>query len=233
MRRIGLLLTAGMLLVLSGCRVKDTPGNAANGKELFVQKCGSCHVLSRAGTKGSVGPSLDAAFAQDRADGIPSDAIRGVVHRQILYPSRAGAMPGKLVTGDDAYDVATYVAATAAKAGKDTGALAQVGQAAQKKNAKASGGKLAIPADPTGQLAYLVSAAAATPGKLEIDSQNKSGVDHDIALTGPGVSATGPIVKNGGTSTIKVDLKPGTYTFFCTVPGHRQAGMEGKLTVKS
>jgi uncharacterized cupredoxin-like copper-binding protein len=46
------------------------------------------------------------------------------------------------------------------------------------------------------------------------------------------VSEAGEVVKNGGVSKISVTLKPGEYTFFCSVPGHRQGGMEGKLTVK-
>lgn len=234
MRRIGPVLAAGLLLALSGCRVKDTPGNAANGKQLFVQKCGSCHVLTRAGTKGVQGPNLDAAFAQDLADGFHRDSIRGVVNRQILYPNRAGIMPGKLVTGEDAYDVATYVAQSVNAPGQDQGVLAQVGQAAQKKTVAAKGGKVDIPTDPNGQLAYLVSKATAPAGKLELDSVNKASIGHNIALDGPNGQpvAKGPVIKGGATSKITVNLKPGTYTFFCSVPGHRQGGMEGKLVVK-
>lgn len=118
---------AVLLLPLTGCRVKDTSGNTTNGKALFVSKCGSCHVLRRAGTSGTTGPNLDAAFAQDRKDGIPSDTIRGLVNAQIIHPNRLGVMPAKLVKGDDAYDVASYVARVAAQPGKDTGALATAG----------------------------------------------------------------------------------------------------------
>jgi plastocyanin len=226
------VLAAMSLMLGAGCRVKDTAGNEANGKKLFVAKCGACHVLERAGTRGVTGPNLDAAFRQDRRDGIPSDTIRGVVHQQILYPQRGGVMPAKLVNGENAYDVASYVALAAAKPGKDTGALASIGGVTNQKKATAKGGKLAIPADPTGQLAYLVSTAIAPAGKLMIDSLNKSSTPHDIALEGPGVNDKGPVVANGKTSKITVDLKPGTYTFYCSVPGHRQAGMVGKLVVK-
>jgi plastocyanin len=226
------ILAATSLVLVTGCRIKDTSGDTANGKKLFVSKCGSCHVLSRAGTKGNVGPSLDAAFRQDRIDGIPGDTIRGVVHQQILYPQRGGAMPKDVVTGEDAYDVASYVALTAGKSGKDTGALASIGGAVKKKTATAKGGKLDIPTDPSGQLAYLVSSATAPPGKLTIDSLNKSGTPHNIALEGNGVDKKGPVISGGKTSAISVDLKLGTYTFFCSVPGHRQAGMVGKITVK-
>jgi plastocyanin len=223
---------AGLLITLPGCRVKDSQGDLANGKRLFVAKCGSCHVLARAGSKGIQGPSLDDAFSQDRADGIPSDSIRGLVKAQIIHPQRGGVMPAKLATGEDAYDIASYVASAAAKRGKDTGALASIGVSAKKAVAKAAGGKLAIPADPTGQLAYTVSSATAGPGPLTIDSLNKSATPHDISLTGPGVNKHGAIISGGKTSSITVDLKAGTYTFFCSVPGHRQAGMQGKLVVK-
>src|SRR3954447_1193827 len=102
---LGMIALAG---VLPGCRAKDDPGDAANGKQLFVSKCGSCHTLNRAGSKGTTGANLDAAFKQDRSDGIPRDSIRGLVNQQILYPNKAGQMPAKLVEGSEAWDVATY-----------------------------------------------------------------------------------------------------------------------------
>jgi mono/diheme cytochrome c family protein len=219
-----------LVVVLAGCSAKGGGSNAdaLKGKQLFVQQCGSCHVLARAGTKGTTGPDLDAAFARARQDGFGSAAIRGIVDRQILYPNREGVMPAKLVTGQDAQDVAAYVGRSAAVPGKDTGALATVGQAQQKPLAKAVNGTLAIPADPNGQLLYLYKNATAPAGPLTINSQNKSQTVHDISVQG---QATGKEVKGGGTSTIKVDLKPGKYTFLCTVPGHAAAGMKGTLTI--
>ncbi|MEA2126098.1 MAG: hypothetical protein QOI80_2880, partial [Solirubrobacteraceae bacterium] len=61
---------------------------------------------------------------------------------------------------------------------------------------------------------------------------NKSSIGHNIALEGNGVNEEGKVVSGGATSDVKVTLKPGTYTFFCSVPGHREGGMQGKLTVK-
>ena len=98
--------------------------------------------------------------------------------------------------------------------------------------AKPEGGKLEIPADPSGGLAYTFGSAEAPAGRLEIDSPNKSSVDHNIAIDGNGVDEKGPVVKDGGVSKVTAQLKPGEYTFYCSVDGHRQAGMEGKLTVK-
>lgn len=62
--------------------------------------------------------------------------------------------------------------------------------------------------------------------------KNPSQLSHSIAIEGNGVNSAGQVVGPGGTSTVSASLKPGTYKFFCTVPGHRQAGMEGTLTVK-
>jgi uncharacterized cupredoxin-like copper-binding protein len=67
---------------------------------------------------------------------------------------------------------------------------------------------------------------------VTIKSVNKASIDHDISIEGNGVDEHGQIVKDGGTSEVKVDLKAGDYTFYCSVPGHREGGMEGKLTVK-
>ena len=60
---------------------------------------------------------------------------------------------------------------------------------------------------------------------------NPSTISHAVAVTGNGVDKAGQTVNKGGTSTISVNLKPGKYTFFCPVPGHRQAGMQGTVTV--
>src|SRR5688572_7302258 len=234
----------GAMALFAGCGgLTDRGDNVINGKQQFVAKCGSCHILNRAGTKGVTGPNLDQAFARARQDGFGDSTFEGIVHRQIGQPARRAQvdpetgkilpkMPANLVTGEDARDVAAYVASAVAKGGEDQGALASIGAAEAKGTAKAKGGKLNIPADPGGALAYTFADAEAPPGQLEIDSPNESSVDHNIALEGGGVNEVGPVVKNGGVSTINVDVQGGEYTFFCTVTGHREAGMEGKLTVK-
>jgi plastocyanin len=228
---------------LAGCQVTDTGTNMVNGKELFVAKCGSCHVLARANSTGVVGPNLDEAFQRARQDGFGQDTFEGLVHRQILHPAirpqhdpETGKilplMPAKLVTDEDAEDVAAYVASAAAKPGKDTGELAQVGGAKAKGTAKEKDGTLTIPADPSGALAYQFADAQANAGQVTLRSPNESSIDHDISIEGNGVDENGPVVKDGGVSEVKVDLKPGEYTFYCSVTGHREGGMEGKLTVK-
>ena len=228
------VLAAGTLVALTaaGCSLKHETTNLVNGKKLFVQKCGSCHTLSHAGTQGQVGPNLDDAFRQDRHDKLKSSDIRGLVDFWIQYPSSGGVMPARLFTGKQAADVAGYVAAVAARPGQDTGALGSAVQTVAQKPATAQNGKLQIDADPTGQLKYLASSANAPAGSLTINMLNKSSVPHDIAVKGGGVSKIGAVVTNGGTSTISLNLKPGTYTFYCSVDGHEAAGMKGTLTIK-
>lgn len=95
------------------------------------------------------------------------------------------------------------------------------------------GSTLKFEADPEGALAYTTTEATAKAGKVTVDFSNPQGLPHDVAIEDSGgeeVGATAQITE--GTDSTTVDLKPGTYTFFCTVPGHREAGMEGTLTVK-
>lgn len=230
-------IVVGALTLLTGCAANDDPknDNQVAGKVAFVKNCGSCHVLSRAGTKGVTGPNLDQAFQQSIKDGFGRDAIRGVVHRQILYPNMNGVMPAKLVTGQTASDVATYVADAVSSPGKDAGALADaVKPAGAGQPTVAKNGVLPTEADPNGQLAYTSTKATATPGPLVITFKNTSGVPHNVALqegtNGAVLGKTPEITK--GDNKMSVTVKAGTYTFFCTVPGHRAAGMVGTLTVK-
>ncbi len=149
-------------------------------------------------------------------------------------------MPKNLVSGSTAKDVAAYVAQSVAKSGKDSGLLASAVQApGAGKPAAEKSGKLSIPANAQGQLAYETDKATAKPGPVTIEMPNMSGVSHNIAIeTGEG-GATPKGSKVGAsefttksTAKVSVNLKPGTYTFFCEAPGHRAAGMYGTLTVK-
>ena len=93
-------------------------GDRIRGKELFTKGCGSCHTLADAGTTGKIGPNLDYAFVQSRIDGLGDDTILQVVRGQIAYPvttpsTGAPGMPADIFEGQDAEDVATYVASVA------------------------------------------------------------------------------------------------------------------------
>jgi plastocyanin len=219
-------------LLAAGCGGVGDNADVVAGKQMFVQKCGSCHVLNHAGTKGTTGPNLDQAFQRAEKDGFGESAIRGMIKKQIEYPNRdkanGGIMPAKLVSGQNADDVSAYVASVVAKPGKDTGLLANAVPAASSQAAVAKNGVLSIDADPNGQLLFTASKATAPAGKITIKFANTSGVPHNIAITGKGKTPITP--KGGGSFT--ANFAPGTYTYFCEVPGHEQAGMKGTLTVK-
>lgn len=98
--------------------------------------------------------------------------------------------------------------------------------------AKGPGGTLKLAADPT-ELAFDQTNLNSKPGKVTIDFTNPATLEHDVAIEGPEGKelATSALIGKGKTS-VSANLAPGTYHFFCTVPGHREAGMEGTLTVK-
>lgn len=99
-------------------------------------------------------------------------------------------------------------------------------------SAPAGGGAaLSLQADKS-QLKFDKTTLSAKAGKVTIVMTNPSALQHDVAIEGNGVSAKGKVVGQGGTSTVTASLNAGTYTFFCSVDAHRQAGMEGTLTVK-
>ena len=220
-------------IVAVGCGPRTDHPDLVNGKTLFVQKCGACHTLARANTKGIQGPNLDAAFAVSRTQGFKDSGIEGVVRNQISHVRRGSIMPNNLVTGDDARDVAAYVGFAAALPGKDSGALATAGQPkTSNKAAVEKNGTLEIPADPTGALAFQYGKATATAGSVTLEMPNKASITHDISVKGKGLNKQGPRVGKGGTSKLTVSLKPGKYEFYCSVPGHEAGGMKGTLTVR-
>jgi mono/diheme cytochrome c family protein len=105
----------------AGCGAvkRVTSGDPSHGKQLFLQSakpseptCGSCHTLADAKATGTIGPNLDDAFASDKAQGFSQQTIKDVVRGQIAYAELP--MPQNLYTGQDAADVATYVAKCAA-----------------------------------------------------------------------------------------------------------------------
>jgi cytochrome c oxidase subunit 2 len=96
----------------------------------------------------------------------------------------------------------------------------------------ATGGGIEISADPDGALAFDVSELTAEAGAVAISMANPSSIPHNVAIKGNGVDVKGEVVGTGGTSTVTAELAPGTYTFYCSVPGHEAGGMTGTLTVE-
>jgi mono/diheme cytochrome c family protein len=111
-------LAAGIALLsalaVAGCDLQED-ADLERGRELFIAKCGTCHVLAEAATTADVGPNLDEAFKAARQQGMDRDTIEGVVKYQIAHPRAASPdqpeiyMPADLVTGEDAEAVSAYV----------------------------------------------------------------------------------------------------------------------------
>jgi cbb3-type cytochrome c oxidase subunit III len=92
-----------------------TNGDAAHGKQLFQDaknQCASCHTLADAGSTGTIGPNLDDAFVAVKQQGFTIQSIEDLIRGQIAYPE--APMPANLLNGQDANDVATYIAKCAA-----------------------------------------------------------------------------------------------------------------------
>jgi len=109
---LALVALVAVMVAASGCGTTDA--DPERGRELFKQKCVTCHTLAQAGTVAQTGPNLDRAFAAAREEGNDSDTIEGVVKAQVEYPrpsnnNPAVSMPADIVTGQDLDDVAAYV----------------------------------------------------------------------------------------------------------------------------
>jgi plastocyanin len=90
-----------------------------------------------------------------------------------------------------------------------------------------------LAADSSGGLSYNTTTLTAHPGKVTIEFTNMAPLEHNVTVaTSSGTTEGATPTFNGGTKSLTLNLKAGTYTFFCSVPGHRQAGMQGTLTVK-
>jgi plastocyanin len=114
----------------------------------------------------------------------------------------------------------TTAASSSSAAGAPAGGAAQV---------------VKLAANPEGSLSYNTTTLSAHPGKVTIEFTNMAPLQHNVTVESG--SGTGKVLGStptfdGGTKSVTLDLKAGTYTFFCSVPGHRQAGMQGTLTVQ-
>jgi plastocyanin len=148
--------------------------------------------------------------------------------------SRA-TFPGKGPTGERVV-IGISVVLVAAAIGTAIGTAKQGKKASEATAAPAkptsNTAQVHLSTDPSGQLRFNTTSLQARAGSVQLILANPSPIQHNISIQGPGVNAQGPTVGHGSTSTVSASLKPGTYTFYCSVPGHRQAGMQGTLTVK-
>jgi plastocyanin len=129
--------------------------------------------------------------------------------------------------GSSSDDTSSTSAETTAESGQTGG-----GEETSGGGETAGGGTLEFAAAESG-LAYTSDQAESKAGKVTVAFDNPQPISHDVAIedaSGKEIANTELITEGSDTTT--ADLKPGTYTFYCTVPGHREAGMEGTLTVK-
>ena len=137
-RRVGItgLGLAAAALLAAGCGtggMASARADMQNGQKLFQSTCAGCHTLQAAGAHGTIGPSLDAAFAYDKQQGIAQSSVENVVLDQIRLGSGPietyttgkkltplTQMPAELVKGQDAVDVAAYVASVAGQNGGES-----------------------------------------------------------------------------------------------------------------
>jgi uncharacterized cupredoxin-like copper-binding protein len=141
-------------------------------------------------------------------------------------------------SSNDNESTATTTTTTNSASGEAASGATATGGAAAAGGGKANSGSggpsvLKFEADPGGGLAYTATTASTSAGEVTVEFNNPQPLTHDVAIEDSAGKEVGKtdLVADGSAATT-VDLKPGTYTFFCTVPGHREAGMEGTLTVK-
>ena len=135
----------------------------------------------------------------------------------VVAVSMAVATSGGSTKEAKAAGAATSVAAAGAQA-QTTGAQAQT--------------KLAQAADPSGQLRFAKTSLTAKAGEVSIEFSNRSPLPHNLTIASGSTVLGATPTFNGGSKTLTLKLKPGTYKFYCSVPGHREAGMEGTLEVR-
>jgi plastocyanin len=127
---------------------------------------------------------------------------------------------------------APATSSTAAAAGTSSTAAAAATSSSASAPSAGAGSKIAIAADPGGALKFDKSSLTAKAGKVTIAFTNKAPEGHNFTIEGPsGAKVAATPTFDGGTKTVTATLKPGKYTFLCTVPGHAMAGMKGTLTV--
>jgi len=131
--------------------------------------------------------------------------------------------------------VAIALALGLSACGGSSGSSSSTSSAAASSSASATAtSSLSIAADPSGALKFTKSSLTAKAGTVTISFTNSSPVAHNLTVqqgtSGPVLGATPTFM--GGTKTLKLTLKAGMYTFYCSVPGHRAAGMQGTLTVQ-
>jgi plastocyanin len=172
---------------------------------------------------------------------IACTATFGVLHSQDEEQARASELvpAGEEVEAAEAESLQTEEEGTAEEGGAGKQEAAEAQQPAPEQAGGAGGSKpgggvattLQLAADPT-EIAFDKTSLTANAGKVTIDFTNPAPLEHDVAIDKGGKTLAKSETIASGKTSVSVVLKPGSYTFLCTVPGHAEAGMEGTLTVK-
>jgi plastocyanin len=93
------------------------------------------------------------------------------------------------------------------------------------------GGTLTLTADPGGEISFDQTELTVPAGEVTIELVNESGIPHNVEVEGNGVEEVSETITEGSTE-LTLTLEAGEYEFYCAVPGHREGGMEGTLTVE-
>jgi plastocyanin len=235
----GLLVAWALFVSLGlGLRNPDFPGNL--GGQRIVSAITAVLVIAAAST------AIITSGGEPKATGAkPSYEKFGENTPDTAAPEATGTSTNAAATTPASSTPTTPTPATSTPAKSTPTASTPAASTPAKKSPKATTGTPAPPsspaaaatttlklaANPAGQLAFDTKQLSAKAGKVTIDFSNASPVEHDVAVA-QGTSVVGQTpVFTGGSKSVTLTLKPGTYTFYCTVPGHRQAGMEGTLTV--
>jgi plastocyanin len=221
----GLLVAWALTVSLGlGLRRPDFPGNVTGQRivgtisVVLVLAAVSTAVLTSGGATSSAGAQSAAAQATSSTTAAPAPTTEST--------------PAATTTAATTTAPAPKAATKSTPAAKTkTSPKATTGTPAPPSSPAAAATTLKLAANSAGQLSYDTKQLSAKAGTVTIDMANMSPVEHNVTIAeGTKVLGATPTF-TGGTKTLTVKLKPGTYTFFCSVPGHRQAGMEGTLTV--
>jgi uncharacterized cupredoxin-like copper-binding protein len=157
----------------------------------------------------------------------------GIGMRNASFPATLGAERGVMAISAVLVLAAVSMAVATSGGSTEKATAAPITQTGREGASGSGTTSLREEADPQGQLRYTTRNLATNAGTVTIGFTNASPLPHNITVAqGTKVLGATPTFQ-GGTKTLTLKLAPGTYTFYCSVPGHRAAGMEGKLTVQA
>jgi uncharacterized cupredoxin-like copper-binding protein len=155
----------------------------------------------------------------------------GIGMRNPSFPSTAGAQRAVMAITAALVLLAISMAVITSGGSTTKATAAPISQVGREAASGSGSSSLKEAADPEGQLRFTTKDLSAKAGAVTISFANASPLEHNMTIAqGTKVLGATPTFQ-GGTKTLTLKLAPGTYTFYCSVPGHRAAGMEGKLTV--